>query len=84
MKLVKVNGGYSVAVYKEGEKEKVNDLLRDNRVDFLAIADYSKNSELERLICDMIAKVKIVDSLKEKSKTQIEEIGIKRKGCKND
>lgn len=74
MKLVKVNGGYSVAVYKKGEKEIVNDLLRDNRVDFLATADYSVNSELEKLICDMILKIKMVDSLKKKSKIQISEI----------
>jgi len=74
VKLVMVNGGYSVAVYKKGEKEIVNNLLRDNRVDFLATADYSKNSELEKLICDMIIKIKMVDSLRKKSKIQIEEI----------
>ncbi|MCL2135500.1 MAG: haloacid dehalogenase-like hydrolase [Candidatus Bathyarchaeota archaeon] len=42
MKLIKVNGGYSIAVYREGEKEKVNNLLRDERVDFLVPANYPK------------------------------------------
>ncbi len=74
MKLVKVNGGYSIAVYKEGEKAKVDDLLRDNRVDFLTVADYSEDSELDRLICDMIFKIKMVDRLKKISKIQMEEI----------
>lgn len=74
MKLVKVNGGYSIAVYKKGEKSKVDDLLKDNRVDFLTIADYSENSELDRLVCDMICKIKMVDSLKGISKLQMKEI----------
>jgi len=80
MKLVKVNGGYSIAVFKAGEKEKVNELLINERVDFLAPADYSKNSELDILVRDMICKMSMVDSLKRKSKTQINEITVKQ-GC---
>jgi hypothetical protein len=74
MRLVKANGGYSIAVYKETEKEKVNDLLRHNRVDFLTLADYSENSELDKLVRDMICKMSMVDSLKKKSKIQMDEI----------
>lgn len=32
MKLVKINGGYSIAVYRTGGREKVEDLLTHNRV----------------------------------------------------
>jgi phosphoserine phosphatase len=74
MRLVKVNGGYSIAVYKEGEKEKVNNLLRDYRVDFLAPAVYSEKSELDVLVRDMMGKISMVDSLKRKSKHQMNEI----------
>jgi len=74
MRLIKVNGGYSIAVYKEGEKEKVNNLLREERVDFLAPADYSENSELDMLVRDMMGKISMVDSLKRRSKQQMDEI----------
>ncbi|MEL7656558.1 MAG: haloacid dehalogenase-like hydrolase [Bacillota bacterium] len=76
MKLVKVNGGYSIAVYKKGKKSKVEDLLRHGRVDFLAIADYSEGSELDCIVRDMICKMALVDSLKRKSKKQMQEIKI--------
>ena len=74
MKLVKVNGGYSIAVHKAGEKEKVNELLKYNRVDFLTLADYSENGELDILVRDMICKMSMVDSLKRKSRIQMDEI----------
>ncbi|MCL2820953.1 MAG: haloacid dehalogenase-like hydrolase [Oscillospiraceae bacterium] len=76
MRLIKVNGGYSIAVYKDGEKGKVDNLLRDNRVDFLALADYSEKSELDVLVRDMMGKISMVDSLRRKSKQQMDEIKI--------
>jgi 2-hydroxy-3-keto-5-methylthiopentenyl-1-phosphate phosphatase len=42
MKLVKVNGGCSIAVYQQGERQNVEELLKHKRVDFLASADYSE------------------------------------------
>lgn len=74
MKLVKTKGGYSIAVYKHGEREKVEDLLEHNRVDFPALADYTEKSELDKLIRDIIFKISMVDSLKRKSKQQMNEI----------
>lgn len=71
MKLVKVNGGYSIAVYKKGRKNKVEDLLRDGRVDFIVPADYSEDSELDRIVGDIVQKMAMVDSLKRKSKAQM-------------
>ena len=74
MKLVKVNGGYSVAVYQPGEREKVENLLVHDRVDFLVPADYRENSELDKLIRDMIFTISMVDSLKKKTKQQMDDI----------
>jgi hypothetical protein len=76
MRLIKVNGGYSIAVHKDGKKRKGSNLLRDNRVDFLALADYSVKSELDVLVRDMMDKISIVDSLRRKSKQQMDEIKI--------
>lgn len=76
MKLVKVNGGCSIAVYKDSEKAKVNDLLRHDRVDFLSPADYSENSSLDRLVREIISKMSMADRLKRKSRGQMEEINI--------
>lgn len=74
MKLVKTNGGYSIAVFQDGHKKKVEDLLRHERVDFIALADYSENSDLDMIVRDMICKMSMVDSLKRKSNNQMYEI----------
>lgn len=57
MKLVKVNGGHSIAVYQDGRKEKVNELLKAERVDFLMPADYSKGGQLDRMVQELIGKM---------------------------
>ncbi|MBO5254353.1 MAG: haloacid dehalogenase-like hydrolase [Opitutales bacterium] len=59
MKLVKTQGGYSIAVHdgtvqKRKQSEK---LLNENRVDFTATADYRKNSELTTQVCRVIDKI---------------------------
>lgn len=73
MKLVKVNGGHSIAVYQNGSKEKVNELLKAERVDFLTPADYSEGSELDGLVKNMITKMAIADRLYKESKRQMRE-----------
>jgi len=74
MKLVKVNGGCSIAVYQQGERQNVEELLKHKRVDFLASADYSENSELDKIVKDVICKIAMVESLIRISKKQMEEI----------
>ena len=49
MKLVRTNGGHSIAVYKDS-MEKVNKLLLQGRVDYVLKADYTKGSELEKAV----------------------------------
>lgn len=70
MKLVKTYGGYSIAVYQEGSKKKVEKLLKYERVDFITLADYAENSELYKVVSDIICKMSMVDSLKRMSKAQ--------------
>ena len=74
MKLVKINGGYSIAVYPKRKKVKVENLLKDNRVDFITLADYSENSELDSIIKKIIDKIVIVSDLVAINQKQIKGI----------
>jgi len=71
MKLVKANGGFSIAVYQRGQKTKVEDLLKHERVDYIFPANYSKDSDLDRTVRDIIKKMALTDSLKRKSSAQM-------------
>ncbi len=47
------NGGYAIAVYNSKKRESLNTcktLFKNTRVDFIAEADYSNNSDLDRFI----------------------------------
>lgn len=59
MKLVKNQGGHSIAVYKRGAKSRKGalKLLKDNRVNFVAPADYSNGSELHKYTMFVIDKI---------------------------
>lgn len=79
MKLVRTNGGHSIAVY-QNNKEAVNKLLLQGRVDYVLKADYSKSSELEKAvfaIIDKAASVNITTELHvqsiEQAQAEIEE-----------
>ncbi len=63
MSLVKENGGKSIAVYPKGFREKVMNLYEENRVNFVCRADYSTNSELEKVIKLVINQVHITEEL---------------------
>lgn len=56
MKLVRANGGHSIAVYQDS-RERVNDMLMQGRVDYVLRADYSKKSELEETVFAVIDQV---------------------------
>ena len=71
MKLVKANGGFSIAVYQPGQKTKVEDLLKHGRVDYIFKADYSENTALDKTVRDIIRKMALTDSLKRSSSRQV-------------
>lgn len=58
MRLVKANGGYSIAVYdpKNENKEQVYQLICEERIQYYSEADYRENSSLDRLIKAIIDK----------------------------
>ena len=62
MKIVKMFGGHSIGVYNPEIKKKVNvakKLLRQQRVNFITPADYTKESRTYHLVCTIIDKIKI-------------------------
>jgi phosphoserine phosphatase len=63
-RLVKGQGGHSIAVYKshtQGAKKKVEPLIQQGRVNFIAPADYGPDSTLEKIVRSILDKV-ITDS----------------------
>lgn len=71
MKLVKVNGGCSIAVYQKGKQAKVKDLILDQRVNFIEPADYSEGSQLDQITKDIIVKMAGVERLMDHTRKQM-------------
>ena len=71
MKLVKVNGGFSIAVYQSGKRAKVKDLIQDERVNFIEPADYSEGSKLDIITKDIILHMASVERLKAHPRAQL-------------
>ncbi len=59
MRLIKANGGYSIGVFFNGERETVDQLLKDDRINFAEEADWQAGSSLTRLIQTIITKIAI-------------------------
>lgn len=64
MKLVKANGGHSIAVY-QNDKRIACDLINQGRVDFVAPADYSKGSKMEKLVFSILDQVNVTNKIVE-------------------
>lgn len=60
MKLVKNNGGHSIAVYHK-ERNTADDLIAQGRVDFAVKADYSEDSEMEKTVFAVLEQIKAVN-----------------------
>ena len=63
MQLVKKNKGQSIAVFHQCKKQVANQLLSENRVDFITEADYRKDSELDHIVKTIIEKMAVVEKL---------------------
>ncbi|MDY0289268.1 MAG: HAD family hydrolase [Sphaerochaeta sp.] len=57
MKLVKNNGGKSIAVHKQGDMDTCHQLMREQRIDFFAEADYSEDKQLFALVSTILSKM---------------------------
>ena len=61
MATLKRLGGYTAAVYtprKKNNKKFANQLLKDERVDIIAPADYSENSRMDKFIKALLSRLK--------------------------
>lgn len=63
MKLVKLNNGQSIAVFKKRKKDTAAKLMEENRVDFITEADYRKDGELDKIVRTIIEKMAVVEKL---------------------
>ncbi len=62
MKLCKMNGGHSIAVYDKS-LNTAKKLMREERIDFMAKADYRENSELDTTVKAIIDKIILQNKL---------------------
>lgn len=62
MKIVKEKGGRSIGVYAHSDNT-ARQLLKDGRVDFIAKADYSANSELFGIVSEILESMNVADNL---------------------
>ena len=57
MTLVNKNGGYSVGVYTDSNKESVAQIRKDKRCRFVVKADYSQSSDMEKVFTLIIEDI---------------------------
>lgn len=70
MTFVKKQGGISIALYPKGKKNKVTNLLLDNRVNYICSADYQEGSDLDSLVKCIVQEMKLSHILQLKQKQQ--------------
>lgn len=75
MKMMRAYGGQAIAVYQASNRQGVEKLLADGRVDFIFPADYREGMELDRTVRDILRKMTITDRLLEVNNRQLSSIG---------
>lgn len=83
MTVVKSRGGESIAIYHKDEREKAFKLIKENRVGYMAYADYSEGSDLEKIVKQIIEKMAINDKMARLHVDQLAEV-YKEESEKND
>ena len=77
MKMMRAYGGQAIAVYQAVNREGVERLLRQRRVDFIYPADYREGTALEETMQDIIRRMAVSYRLEETSAEQLRAIGKK-------
>lgn len=72
MKLVKSNGGKSIAVYGDEGADQAKNLYCSGRVNYFIAADYRPKSPLEVLVRQIVDQMVITDQLTRKEKEQLD------------
>ncbi len=73
MKMMKSYGGKAIAVYQSLD-DKVCELLRKDRVDYIYPADYTEGSGLDKTMKDIIKNMIIADKLNEEYTKQLKSV----------
>ncbi|MFI3261773.1 MAG: HAD family hydrolase [Rikenellaceae bacterium] len=65
MKLTKMMGGHSIAVFnpENSNPENINSLIKESRVDYVCEANYLPDSKLTQVVHKIIDKIELDDSL---------------------
>ena len=79
MQLVQNNSGHSIAIYSDKDEKALRKLLAEKRTNVCVKADYSKGSDLEKVIQSIIQTVAAESSLKQQSKELAGKLGIEWK-----
>ena len=74
MKMMRAYGGVALAVYQEGNRPAVEDLLRKGRVDFIFPADYRPAGALDATVRNILRKMAITDRLAEENSAQLKSL----------
>ena len=78
MKLVTTNGGYSIGVHGKDSKNKVFKMIEENRIKYFTEADYTKGSELEILVKNIIDRTAANEILERKNAECLREMKSER------
>ena len=67
MKTVNNNGGYTIAVFGDhkSKKQRALELYNEKRANYVAKADYSKDSKIEKIVKGIIDSIEVKNKLKE-------------------
>ena len=66
MQIVKNNGGRSIAIYSKKDKNTIQHLVREKRVNFAFTANYTEGSNLDNTVKSIIKQVAVDNELKRK------------------
>ena len=66
---IKDNGGVSIAVYTDKTKKLAKSLLDDERIDYIAEANYNENKDIDKIIKRVLKMMALKISLKEDNLT---------------
>ena len=71
MRMVRENGGYTIAVYQKDKEENAQNLLAEDRASYAMLANYSKDSDMDKLVKKILLEMKINTELRDIHKEQI-------------
>ena len=71
MRLIRDKGGKAIALYPSGGRKRAAQLVEDNRINYVCVADYTPNSTLEKIVKLMIETMHSVEQLKDKEGKQL-------------